>query len=59
MERKRVKISRLNRGDQFEYNGQKYTVSTTVVGFGTTVTAKSLKNGSIVSINKNQEVIVE
>lgn len=55
---KKVKISRLNRGEQFEYNGQKYTIFNTVVGFGTEVVAKSVKNRQSIRIQKDTEVLV-
>lgn len=57
--KKRIKITRLNRGDEFEYNGQKYVVSYTIVGFGTEVTAKSIKTGQSVKIHREVEVLVE
>ncbi len=56
---KKVKISRLNHGDQFEYDGQKYIVLHTVIGFGTEVIVKSVKNGQSIRIYKDAEVTVE
>jgi hypothetical protein len=56
--KRRIKISRLNRGDEFEYNGQKYVVFNTIVGFGTEVVAKSVKNGQSVKIHRDVEVSV-
>jgi len=56
--KKRIKISRLSRGDEFEYNGQKYVVFNTIVGFGTEVVAKSVKSGQSVKIHRDVEVSV-
>ena len=56
---KKVKVSRLHRGDEFEYKGQKHVVVSTIVGFGSEVGAKSVKTGQSVKIHRDVEVSVE
>jgi len=56
--KKLVEIQRLNRGDEFEFKGEKYVVFNTIVGFGTEVVAKSLKKGDSIRIHKTQKVLV-
>ncbi len=54
-----VEIHRLKKGEEFEFNGEKYIVTSTVMGFGTEVGAKSVKRGEWIKIPKNHKVLVE
>lgn len=55
---KKVKVSQLKKGDEFDYKGIKHVVVNTIVGFGTEVTAKSVKRGQFVRIHRDFEVSV-